>query len=236
MALRFPTDQLADLCENARILVQHAAHQKNDLEALVTAAETDVRHAETALTHALDEADVSSGRFRALLSSQLQQSVRGADAARQLCIGAGLQHVAASRLAALLEADPCPGAATDQRPRSDAVLVVDDYRAARDAIASVLQSAGFVVRTASNGLEALLAAYEMRPAVIVMDVSMPVLDGIEATRLIKAIDATRHARVIAYTCDAGLDETSLRTLFAAVVTKPAHPSDVLATVRRVSSC
>jgi DNA-binding NtrC family response regulator len=68
----------------------------------------------------------------------------------------------------------------------------------------VLQNAGFVVRTASNGLEALIAAFEMRPAVIVMDVTMPVLDGLEATRLIKAADATRHARVIAFTADSTL--------------------------------
>jgi CheY-like chemotaxis protein len=68
-----------------------------------------------------------------------------------------------------------------------------------------------------------------------MDVTMPVLDGIEATRLIKAIDTTRHARVIAYTGDAGLDDTPLNALFAAVVKKPALPSVVLATVRRVAS-
>jgi two-component system, cell cycle response regulator DivK len=235
MALRFPSEQLAYLCENARILVQRAAHHQNDLQALVAAAETEVRHAETALTYALGEAEVPASRLRSLLSSHLQQRVHGADAARQLCIGAGEQHGVASRLLALLEAGSRPDAHPDEGPRHDAVLVVDDYRPVRDAIASVLQSAGFVVRTACNGLEALLAAYEMRPAVIVMDVTMPVLDGIEATRLIKAIDTTRHARVIAYTGDAGLDDTPLNALFAAVVKKPALPSVVLATVRRVAS-
>jgi len=234
MALRFPSEQLAYLCENARILVQRAAHHKNDLQALVSAAETEVRHTETALTYALGEGDVPASRLRSLLSSHLQQSVHGVDVARQLRIGAGEQHVVASRLLALLEADPIPDAHPDERPRRDAVLVVDDYRAVRDVIASVLQSAGFVVRTASNGLEALLAAYEMRPAVIVMDVTMPVLDGIEATRLIKAIDATRHARVIAFTGDGGLDDTPLRTLFAAVVKKPALPGVVLDAVRRLA--
>jgi hypothetical protein len=74
------------------------------------------------------------------------------------------------------------------------VLVVDDYGDVRDLLARVLEGAGFLVRTAANGLEGLIAAYEMRPAVIVMDVSMPVLDGIEATRLIKAGEATRDAR------------------------------------------
>jgi len=54
------------------------------------------------------------------------------------------------------------------------------------------------VRTAANGVEALIAAHEMRPAVIVMDVTMGVLDGIEATRLIKATRCdTSRARFLA---------------------------------------
>ena len=102
-------------------------------------------------------------------------------------------------------------------------------------VAEVLRNAGFVVRTAANGLEGLLAAYEMRPTVIVMDVTMPILDGIEATRLIKATDATRLAQVIAYTGNPVLDDNRAHKLFAAVVQKPATPAVLLATVQRVAS-
>jgi two-component system, cell cycle response regulator DivK len=123
--------------------------------------------------------------------------------------------------------------ASERRP--NAVLVVDDYDDVRQLVARVLQNAGFVVRTAANGLEGLLAAYEMRPRVIVMDVTMPVLDGIQATRLIKANEATRHARVIAYTGSPSLDEMLVQTLFAAVLPKPATPDAVLATVQHLAS-
>jgi two-component system cell cycle response regulator DivK len=94
---------------------------------------------------------------------------------------------------------------------------------------------GFIVRTAANGLDGLIAAYEMRPAVIVMDVTMPVLDGIEATRLIKAAHATRHARVIAYTGEAAFDDTLSQKLFAAVLWKPAPLDAVIATVQQAAA-
>jgi CheY-like chemotaxis protein len=90
------------------------------------------------------------------------------------------------------------------------------------------------VRTAGNGLEALFGAYEMQPAVILMDMTMPVLDGIEATRLIKATKATRNARVIAYTANPPLADVLARRLFVAVLPKPSTPDVVLAAVQNVA--
>jgi CheY-like chemotaxis protein len=149
--------------------------------------------------------------------------------AKRLLYSAHQQHAAACRLLAHLDGDRSAGA-----PCRNAVLVVDDYDSVRAMLARVLEDAGFVVRTAANGLEALIAAYAMRPGVIVMDVSMPVLDGIEATRLIKAGQATRDARVIAYTGSPSFDDSPTRTLFDAVLTKPATPGAVLATVQHLA--
>jgi len=154
----------------------------------------------------------------------------GTVAARRLLVGAHQQNAVARRLLEHLDADPETGA-----ERRNAVLVVDDYDEIRDSVARVLTAAGFLVRTAANGLEGLLAAYEMRPGIIVMDVSMPVLDGIEATRLIKAGEATRDTRVIAYTSHPAIEDSEARTLFSAVLTKPATPGAVLATVRQVAA-
>ena len=83
--------------------------------------------------------------------------------------------------------------------RTAAVLVVDDAADIREPVAVLRREAGFAVRTAVNGLEGLLTADEIRPDVIVMDRTMPVLDGIEATRLLKSTEAPRQSRVIAYT-------------------------------------
>ncbi|MDQ2906155.1 MAG: response regulator transcription factor [Chloroflexota bacterium] len=67
------------------------------------------------------------------------------------------------------------------------VLVVDDQRLMRDGIASLLeiQDAITVVGTASNGQEAIEKAASLRPDVILMDVRMPVMDGVVATRQIR---------------------------------------------------
>jgi two-component system, cell cycle response regulator DivK len=118
--------------------------------------------------------------------------------------------------------------------RTTAVLVVDDVQDVRDLVALVLRDAGFVVRTAVNGLEALLAAYEMKPAVIVMDVTMPVLDGIEATRLIKATEEIRESKVIAYTGNGSIP-APVERWFVAVVPKPSPPDVVLAAVQNAVS-
>jgi len=228
MFIRFPSEQLADLRHDALLLVERTGDQEGQLEAFVAAVDRDRRDAEAAVSHAADDLDVDE--IRALLGEQLQRSAAGAAAARRLLIDGHQQHAAAVRLLAHLDVDQGFAA---QRP--NAVLVVDDYGDIRDTLARVLQGAGFLVRTAANGLDALLVAHEMRPAVIVMDVSMPVLDGIEATRLIKAGEATRAARVIAYTGNPSFDDSPMRAMFAAVLTKPSSPDAVLATVQHVAA-
>ena len=63
-----------------------------------------------------------------------------------------------------------------------------------------------------------MAAYDLQPAVIVMDLMMPVLDGLEAARLIRAIDELRNTRVIAYTAG---QSPPTSELFTAILRKPS---------------
>jgi CheY-like chemotaxis protein len=226
MSFPFSVERVADLQRDARLQVERTTTHKDDLEAFAASAERDLSQAERAAAQAtfvgVDEA-------RELLYSHARRSAAAAAAARRLSGNAREQHAAACRMLTEMDSDPSAGS------RTNAVLVVDDYGDVREMVARVLQDAGFVVRTAANGLEGLIAAYEMRPGVIVMDVTMPVLGGIEATRLIKASDATRDARVIAYTGTPLLDDAVVRQLFAAVLEKPAPPHVVVATVQQVAS-
>jgi CheY-like chemotaxis protein len=220
------SERLANLHHEHRFLVQRTGHLLNMIEALVRSAELDLQQAEAA---SVEAANAGVARIRNLLDDHVHRTAECAASARQLCISAREQHAAACLLPSHLDDDRGTGVR-----RTNAVLVVDDYGDARELVADILQNAGFVVRTAANGLEGLIAANEMRPDVIVMDVAMPVLDGIQATRLIRAGETTRHARIIAYT-GTPPDDPSAQSLFDAVLEKPASPDVVLATVQHVAT-
>ena len=66
------------------------------------------------------------------------------------------------------------------------VLVVDDHQMLREALVGLLELAGFqVVGAVADGADATVLATELEPDVVLMDLSMPVLNGLDATRLIK---------------------------------------------------
>lgn len=173
--------------------------------------------------------------FRALESGdETGISTEASELARGALHSGSQVHGIAQSLLARLEADVAERTQAGIRPLA-AVLVVDDLEDARVLVATTLLHAGFTVRTAENGLEALISAYEWQPTVIIMDITMPVLDGIEATRLIKAAKATRYPRVIAYTARPDSAETHLPQLFDAVLPKPCTPDLLLAAVRELAS-
>jgi CheY-like chemotaxis protein len=114
------------------------------------------------------------------------------------------------------------------------VLVVDDYAEGREVCAEYLAFRGYRVVTAEDGVDALAKTREMLPDVILMDLSLPRLDGWEASRQIKADERTRHIPIIALTAHA-LSSARDRALEAgceSVVTKPCLPRDLEAEVRR----
>ena len=86
--------------------------------------------------------------------------------------------------------------------RPPLVLVVDDVVQGRALCAEYLELRGFRVVTTSDGLGAVDMALALRPDVILMDLSMPVIDGWEATRRLKADAGTRDIPVIALTAHA----------------------------------
>ena len=95
------------------------------------------------------------------------------------------------------------------RPR---VLLVDDYPDAREMYSEYLEFSGFDVVEAGNGMEALQRAVDTAPDIILMDLSLPVMDGWEATRRLKADKRTADIPVVALTGHAlaGISEGAKR--------------------------
>ena len=79
------------------------------------------------------------------------------------------------------------------------VLVVDDNPTNLKLLAYLLQAKGYDVRTAADAESALDVVREVMPALILMDLQLPGMDGLELTRHLKAAEATRHIIVIAVT-------------------------------------
>jgi CheY-like chemotaxis protein len=82
------------------------------------------------------------------------------------------------------------------------ILLVEDNEMNRDMLSRRLQRKGYTVITAHDGEQGHLMAHSENPDIILMDISLPVMDGWEVTRLLKASDATRHIPIIALTAHA----------------------------------
>ena len=115
------------------------------------------------------------------------------------------------------------------------VLLVEDNDMNRDMLLRRLQRKGFEVLTALNGEEAVQMTKQFMPALVLMDMSLPVLDGWEATRRLKADSATRHIPVIALTAHAlpAERDRALEAGCAAFETKPIDFPKLLAVMASV---
>ncbi len=121
---------------------------------------------------------------------------------------------------------------SDGRPR---VLLVDDYPDAREMYGEYLEYSGYEVIEAANGVEALQRAVDDKPDIILMDLSLPVMDGWEATRRLKADARTARIPIVALTGHAlaGISEGARQAGCDAFVTKPCLPEDLVVQIRRV---
>jgi PAS domain S-box-containing protein len=108
------------------------------------------------------------------------------------------------------------------------ILVVDDMQINRDLLCDLLQPLGFEIRQAENGAEALTIFDEWTPHAVLMDMRMPVMDGYEATRRIKATEKGHDTPVIAVTASAFKDSEDqiLATGVSAYLRKPFRAEEL----------
>lgn len=114
-------------------------------------------------------------------------------------------------------------------------MVVDDDEDIRSIYAESLALNGYEVLHASDGKEALAIALKAAPAAVVMDLSMPVMDGLEATRALKDHLRTGGVRVIVVTGNSApaQQERAQAAGCDAVLTKPCPPEIVIMVIEHL---
>lgn len=113
------------------------------------------------------------------------------------------------------------------------ILVVDDNPTNRDILSKMLKRVGFHVREAEDGESCLKAFSEWEPHIIMMDIRMPVMDGVEATRRVKESDKGRNTIVIAVSASA-MDEEKIQVLkngADSFIRKPFREREILESLR-----
>jgi CheY-like chemotaxis protein len=128
-----------------------------------------------------------------------------------------------------------PSDSTPGARRRRLILLVEDLMEARELYAEYLNYAGFSVVTAINGHEAIRLARMLRPDLILMDIRMPGMDGLEATADLKADPQLARIPIVAMTADPS-NEISDRAMAAGCadfISKPVLPDEIARTIARV---
>jgi CheY-like chemotaxis protein len=129
--------------------------------------------------------------------------------------------------------DSHTGAVVQDSPPRPRVLVADDERVIADTLAIILRQNGFETATAYNGREAVEAARRWKPDLLVSDVMMPELTGIEAAIQIRLL--IPECKVLLFSGQtetaAMLSDARLRGYDFEILQKPVHPTDLIDRLR-----
>jgi two-component system cell cycle response regulator DivK len=114
------------------------------------------------------------------------------------------------------------------------ILLVEDQEDSRRIVRDLLAANDYEMAEAENGEEALAASKKERPDLILMDIQLPIMDGYEATRRIKADPSLRSIPVIAVTSYAlsGDEEKARAAGCTDFIPKPYSPRQLLAKIRK----
>ncbi len=114
------------------------------------------------------------------------------------------------------------------------ILLVEDNEDNRIIYSTVLRHTGYEVVEALDGVQAVALARQLHPDLILMDISIPEIDGWEATKILRHDPTTREIPIIALTAHALADDRERATAvgFTSYLAKPIEPRAVVAEVRR----
>jgi CheY-like chemotaxis protein len=112
---------------------------------------------------------------------------------------------------------------TRQTPLPNTILIVEDHPDTQQGLKQLLQLYGFHVLTANNGQQGLMKASAHLPDLIITDVMMPVMDGIEMVRQLRSSNAFRHTPIIVVSAYITKAAEALQVGANDVLPKPLNP-------------
>ena len=115
------------------------------------------------------------------------------------------------------------------------ILIADDDAEMLETLASLLEEKGYVVIRAENGQEAVELAHKELPALVMLDIHMPVMDGLKACKAIKSDKMTKGAVVVMLTVEGSINEIQQAISYGAktYITKPSSKAEILKVVKSI---
>jgi len=230
------------------------ARRINSLETSRHSVATDLREAESKLVRAAQERDKQFAMVAHELRNPLTSLRNGVEIVRQMSstnrVLARTADMMSRQIVQLVRLADKLVAVDDLRSLTDSeqtlpaavefsrlkILIADDNADGADSLAMLLQTHGYLVLTAADGRRAVELSEAFRPDVILMDLGMPNLDGLEATRAIRQQPWGARIRIIALTAWSG-DAERRRTLEAGMdlhLVKPVDPQELASLLHEVA--
>jgi len=120
-------------------------------------------------------------------------------------------------------------------PLHNKILIADDDNEMRETLSSMLEAEGYQVINAENGQEAVEMSRKELPALIMMDIHMPVMDGLRACKEIKTDSVTKGIPVVMLTVEGSINEIQQAISYGAktYITKPSSKAEILKVVKSI---
>jgi DNA-binding response OmpR family regulator len=115
------------------------------------------------------------------------------------------------------------------------ILIVDDQEPMVTILANILKKENYKIVTAANGLLGIKKALEIKPDLIIMDVMMPIKNGIDAIRELRQMDLFKLTPIIVLTAKGGLNDshTAISVGANSFIAKPFSPGEILLEVHKL---
>lgn len=120
----------------------------------------------------------------------------------------------------------------DRSPKARSILIAEDNPDSRDALRALLEAYGFHVLEAENGQEAVRRGIEQKPDLILMDIMMPTMDGLQATRTLRGSPSFRQVPILALTAMAGSRDLAIQAGCDDYLSKPIDITNFMTKIRR----